>query len=137
MTYEITVTAERDIREILSATFKTFGTHQLEIYENIIGRGIEMVGQDPNRPGSIDRSSIVPNVRLFHLELAAGRRGAAAHCLFYTTGTMSTGETGVIVLRVLHERMEPRYKVLRSLNKYNPANRDGAENAPDDGKSLD
>ncbi len=130
MTYEITVTAERDIREILSATLKMFGTHQLETYENIIGKGLEMVGQDPNRPGSIDRSSIAPNVRLFHLELAAGRRGAAAHCLFYTTGTMSNGETGIFVLRVLHEGMEPRYKLLKSLNKYNSINKDGAENAP-------
>ena len=79
-----------------------------------------MVGDDPERAGSIDRSSVVADVRLFHLELAAGRRGAAAHCLFYTRGRMSNGEAGVIVLRVLHEAMEPRYKLLRSLNQYEP-----------------
>lgn len=131
MTYEITVAAERDIKEVLAATLKMFGTHQLSAYARIIESGIDIVGKDPEAAGSIDRSSIAPNVRLFHLELAAGRRGAAAHCLFYTTGTMSNGEIGVIVLRVLHETMEPRHKLLRSLNQYKSAH--SAENASDNG----
>lgn len=130
MTYEITLAAERDIREILSATLKMFGTHQLSAYEKIIERGIEVVGDDPRAAGSVDRSSLIPKVRLFHLEIAAGRRGAAAHCLFYTTGVMSNGETGVIILRVLHEAMEPRHKLLRSLNQYEPGHKEEADKPP-------
>ncbi|MBS1164001.1 MAG: type toxin-antitoxin system RelE/ParE family toxin [Proteobacteria bacterium] len=130
MIYELTASAERDITEILAATLRTFGTHQLSVYADIIERGLEMVGDDPERAGSMDRSSVLANVRLFHLELAAGRRGAAAHCLFYLRGTMSNGATGVIVLRVLHEAMEPRYKLLRSLNQY----KETAQSAADDGQ---
>ncbi|PKR87423.1 type II toxin-antitoxin system RelE/ParE family toxin [Pleomorphomonas diazotrophica] len=94
-----------------------FGTHQLAAYAAIIEKGIGMVGEEPERVGSIDRSSIAPDVRLFHLELAAGRRGAAAHCLYCTTGRLANGEAGVIILRVLHEGMEPRGKLLRALGR--------------------
>lgn len=118
MTYEITKAAERDIKEILAKTLKVFGTHQLAVYGEIIDRGMAMVGDDPERGGAIDRSEIVPGVRLFHLELAAGRSGAASHCLYYSTGMMSNGVVGTIILRVLYEHMEPRYKVVRSLNKF-------------------
>lgn len=115
MTYELTDSADRDLEEIAETTRKRFGTHQLDVYERIIERALQIVGDDPETPGSIDRSQIAPDVRLFHLELAAGRSGAAAHCLYYTTGMMSSGVVGTIILRVLHEGMEPRYKVVRSL----------------------
>ncbi|MDA8230269.1 MAG: type II toxin-antitoxin system RelE/ParE family toxin [Magnetospirillum sp.] len=118
MTFEIARAAERDIKDILAETLKVFGMRQLAVYAAIIDKGMAMVGDDPERAGSIDRSEIGRGVRLFHLELAADRRGAAAHCLYYATGEMSNGANGTIVLRVLHEHMEPRYKVVRSLKKF-------------------
>lgn len=132
MIYDITATAERDIREILTATLKMFGTYQLSVYTNIIEQGLALVAEDPERAGSIDRSSIAPNVRLFHLELAANRRGGAAHCLFYTRGKMSNGEMGVIILRVLHEGMEPRYRLLRTLNQYKRTHHEETEASDDE-----
>ena len=118
MTYEIVKAAERDIKDIFRETLKTFGAHQLVAYEQIIIRGLEMICDDPYRPGSLDRSELAPGVRFFHLELAAGRRGGAAHGLYYSTGRLSDGTVGTVVLRVLHERMEPRYKVVRSLRGF-------------------
>ncbi len=120
MTYEIAKAAERDIRDIFRETLKTFGPHQLAVYEQIILRGIEMIGDDPYRAGSLDRSELAPGVRFFHLELAAGRRGGAAHGLYYSIGQLSGGTIGTLVLRVLHERMEPRYKVVGSLSAGSP-----------------
>lgn len=117
MTYVITEPAERDIEDILTQTLKVFGPHQLALYEQVIAKGMAMVGDDPECGGSIARTEIAEGVRLFHLELAAGRRGAAAHCLYYTTGRISEGGVGTIILRVLHERMEPRYKVIGSLRQ--------------------
>jgi len=107
MNHELTALADSDIAAILSETAVTFGPRQLAAYAAIIDRGVTMVAEDPHRPGSIDRSEIRPNVRLFHLELAAERRGAAAHCLYYTIGRLSDGSEGVIILRVLHQHMEP------------------------------
>lgn len=117
MRYELTLAAERDIRDVLAATLKMFGTHQLAAYAGLIERGLALIAEDPDRAGSLDRSAVVSGVRLFHLELAAGRRGAAAHCLYYMTGKLSNGEAGVIVLRVLHEGMEPRGKLARALDR--------------------
>lgn len=118
MTHELTGSAVRDVRDILRETLKTFGTRQLAAYAQIIDRGIAMVAADPDRPGSLDRSGVAPGVRLFHLELAAGRRGGAAHGLYYSAGRLSDGSIGTIILRVLHERMEPRHKVVRSLKGF-------------------
>ena len=107
MNHELTALADRDIAAILSETAVTFGPRQLAAYAAIIDRGVMMVAEDPQRPGSIDRSEIRPDLRLFHLELAVGRRGAAAHCLYCTPGKLSDGSEGVIILRVLHQHMEP------------------------------
>lgn len=119
MSYQLTEPAARDIENIIRETLQTFGARQVEIYGRIIERGLDLVGDAPDRPGSLDRSEVADGVRLFHLELAAGRRGAAAHCLYYTTGRLSDGRDGTIILRVLHEHMEPRHKVVRSLKDLN------------------
>ena len=118
MTFEISLAAERDIRDILRETLKTFGTVQLSAYQGIIGTGMALVAASPMRAGSLPRPEFGDNVRFFHLELAAGRRGGAAHCLYYTPGNLSDGSTGTLILRVLHEHMEPRHKVIRSLRDY-------------------
>jgi toxin ParE1/3/4 len=115
MRHELTEPAERDIRNILRDTMQMFGPRQVRIYAGIIDRGIELLAQDPERPGTIERSELAPGVRLFHLEIPSGRRGGAAHCLYYVRGRVSDGTMGVIILRVLHERMEPRYRIIRSL----------------------
>ena len=118
MTFEITPAAERDIRAILSETLKTFGTRQLSIYQTILNTGVALIAETPERPGTLARPKIGANVRSYHLELAAGRRGGAAHCLYYTTAKLSNGTIGTAILRVLHEHMEPRHKVVRSLKQF-------------------
>ncbi len=118
MKVELAAAAERDIRDILRETLKTFGTVQLSTYQRVIRTGIEMIAALPERPGSLSRPELGAGIRLFHLELAAGRRGAAAHCLYYTMGKLPDGSAGLLILRVLHEHMEPRHKVIRSLREF-------------------
>ena len=118
MKVELTEPAERDITGILKQTLEMFGPVQVAAYGLIIEKGIALIAEHPARPGSLDRSSVGAGVRLFHLELAAGKRGAAAHCLYYAAGRLSDGSNGTIILRVLHERMEPRYRVLSTLKTF-------------------
>lgn len=118
MTIEFTQAAERDIRAVLAETVKTFGTHQFAIYQAILNKGIGLIAEEPDRPSSIARSDIARNIRSFHLQLAAGRSGGAAHCLYYISARSSDGLTRTVLLRVLHEHMEPRYKVIRSLKEF-------------------
>lgn len=129
MRHELTQPAERDIRDILRNTMQMFGPLQVRAYASIIERGIELVSEDPDRPGFIERSELAPGVRLLHLEIAAKRRGGAAHCLDYMKGRLSDDKIGVIVLRVLHERMEPRYRVIRTL-KNMPKAKPGSPETP-------
>ena len=48
-------------------------------------------------------------LRSFHLALAARRRGAAAHLLYYRAATLSF--EGIEVIRVLHQSMDPRARL--------------------------
>ena len=109
--YRLTVAADRDIAAILHDTAQHFGARQRDHYAIIIRIGIEMVASEPERPGSRPRDELAPGVRSFHLELAAGRAGAAAHQIYYNRQDFADGGAGVAILRVLHERMEPRYRI--------------------------
>ncbi len=109
--------AERDITQILRETLRMFGARQLETYAIVIDRAAQMIAEDPNRPSSLDRTELGPGVRSLHLELAAGRRGGASHMVYYTERNLPDGFRGVIILRVLHESMEPKNRVARSLDR--------------------
>jgi len=109
--YQLSAAALRDVMAILRETAQLFGARQQERYASILRIGAAMVASEPDRPGSRSRDEISVGVRSFHLELAAGRSGAAAHQIFYIRHAFDSGEEGVIILRVLHERMEPRHHI--------------------------
>lgn len=75
----VTDAAKLDFRTVLRETGERFGTRQRQIYRQLIAQAVKMVASDPWRGGSWDRGGVVPGLRAFHLENAAGRRGAAAH----------------------------------------------------------
>ncbi len=54
-------------------------------------------------------------VESFHLEFAAKRRRGAAHTLYFTQMRDATGAPEIVVLRVLHEAMEPKRRLIRAL----------------------
>jgi toxin ParE1/3/4 len=84
-------------------------------YAELIERAIRMVAENPERPGSRQRDDLATGVRSLHVELAARRRGAAAHVLYYLRGRLDDGRDGVIIIRVLHDRMEPLRHLTRGL----------------------
>lgn len=101
--YRLTRLAERDLVDILRETGRQFGPLQQQGYADIIERAARMVAEQPDRPASRPRPDLAEGVRSFHLEQAAGRLGAAAHVLYY----IHDAEEGVIIVRILHERMDP------------------------------
>jgi toxin ParE1/3/4 len=74
-----------------------------------------MVAENPERPGSRQRDELASGVRSFHVELAARRRGAASHVLYYIREHLDDGREGVVIARVLHDRMEPLRHLTRGL----------------------
>ncbi len=112
--YRVTDAAKQDFRAILKETRERFGTHQRQIYKGLIATAVKMVAADPGRGGSWHRGGIVPGLRAFHLENAAGRRGAAAHTLYFAVEHPPGGSRRVVILRLLHEGMEPNLHIART-----------------------
>ncbi len=73
----------------------------------LLWRAIQCVAEEPRCLGSKARDDILAGLRSFHLGLAARRRGAASHVLFYEERAITPGATTVVILRVLHDRMDP------------------------------
>ncbi len=115
MNYRLTEAADGDIADVLRETARQFGPLQRERYAALIERAIAMVAEEPERPGSRRRDYLMAGVRSFHVETAAGRAGAAAHIVYYLRGRFDDGHEGVIVARLLHERMEPLRHLTRGL----------------------
>ncbi len=110
----LTAAADADIADILEHTAVRFGLVQLDTYAGLLDTAVRMVGDDPQRPGSRDRADITPGLRSFHVERAGQRRGAAAHVVFYTAA-QGAGDA-VVMLRILHEAMDPRSRLLGVLD---------------------
>jgi len=115
VSYRLTEAAAADIADVLRETSRQFGPAQRQKYAALIERAIEMVAEQPDRPGSRQREDLAAGVRSFHIEIAAGRRGAAAHVVYYLRGGLDDGCEGVIIARLLHERMEPLRHLTRGL----------------------
>jgi toxin ParE1/3/4 len=109
--YRLTEAADDDIEDILRTSARQFGPIQRARYALLLEKAALMVAEAPERPGSWDRHGLGEGVRSFHVEHAAGRRGAAAHILYYLRGILDDGSDGVVITRVLHERMDPALHV--------------------------
>jgi toxin ParE1/3/4 len=115
VSYRLTEAAASDISVILRETTRQFGPLQRRRYAALIPRAIEMAAEQPDRPGSRPRDELATGLRSLHVETAARRRGAAVHVVYYLGGLLEDGSHGIIVVRVLHERMEPLRHLTRDL----------------------
>lgn len=125
MKYRLTKEADTHIAGILRTTKKLFGPGQVRIYSRIIADGIKMIAEDPLRPSSFARDDLRKGVRSFHLELVSRRRHSASHILYFMIARNANGEDEVIVIAVLHERMEPRRRLGLALRGSENPSRSG------------
>jgi toxin ParE1/3/4 len=114
LNYQLTEAAAQDVIDILRETGRQFGRLQSRRYGALIEAAIQMVAENPERPGSRQRDDL-SGVRSFHVELAARRRGAASHVLYYLRAHLDDGREGIVIARVLHDRMEPLRHLTRGL----------------------
>lgn len=104
--FRLSAAADADIDGILDETLRRFGTKQYGTYAALIQSALSLVAGDPLRPGSKDWSDLKAGMRSFPVALAARRRGASPHLLFYVPD--APAGTGILVVRVLHQAMDPR-----------------------------
>ncbi|SFK26921.1 type II toxin-antitoxin system RelE/ParE family toxin [Falsiroseomonas stagni] len=100
--YRLAPGAAEDLRAILAHTLRHFGTIQHDSHAALIHRAALLVAAEPDRIGSVDRRDIAEGLRAYPLWIAARRRGASPHILFYTR----EGD-GIAILRILHAGMDP------------------------------
>jgi toxin ParE1/3/4 len=101
--YRLTPAAAGDIDAILDESLRQFGIRQVARYAELITQAIDMLCAEPLHVASRLRDDLLPNMRSFHVEHAAGRRGAAAHILYYRVEP----DGMIVILRLLHQSMDP------------------------------
>ena len=107
MIVRLTREAEQDLAEIARYTVATFGAEQAMHYAALIEHAFSLLLENPRRPASREREELRPGVRSVHLSRVAARRHAASHVLYYHIAASADGAQFLVILRVLHERMEP------------------------------
>ena len=107
MTARLTRRAAQDIDQILDHTLSTFGIAQFRRYQELIDGAMRDIAEFPLRPGSKSRPEIAERHRSWHIQLTGKRIGSASHIVFYFCLT-DDPQTDIVILRVLHERMDPQ-----------------------------
>jgi toxin ParE1/3/4 len=98
----------RDIATILELSEREFGQTAALRYETLIAKALEDIGNDPERPGSIERPELmIHGARTYHLAFSRSRvKGqrvkAPRHFLLYR----STEEHVIEIWRILHDRRD-------------------------------
>lgn len=110
--YRLSAAARRDTADILAQTVDRFGTRQHETYAALLKTALDLVANEPTRTGSKDRSDLADGMRSFPVALAAKRRGASAHVLFYVPDRPER----ILIVRVLHHSMDPRSQLRGALD---------------------
>lgn len=114
MSFRLTEAADHDIERILQDTLELFGPYQFQAYSDLIDQALQRVGTNPHGLGTSKREDIGPGVRALRLDTVARRRGSASHSVYYLPPEDGRG-SDIVVLRVLHDRMEPKHRVISEL----------------------
>ena len=102
--WRLSAAADADITQILRSTRRQFGRDQMARYRALLTRTADLAADDPLPPGSWSAHELLPGLRARHAAIAAGRRAAAVY-VFYDLA--SADEPHVLIVRVLHQRMDP------------------------------
>ncbi len=100
----LTDTARADLDRILETTLEEFGTIQLKRYTEQIESAIRKLEESGNRtPLLKQRSDIRPGIYTYPLS----RKGRDSPHQFYLRIETAEHNPAVVILRVLHEKMDP------------------------------
>ena len=115
MRLRLTRKADADIANILRTTKALFGRNQILVYARLIDDGLTMIAADPSRPSCRSHDDLPAGIRSMHLDHVRGRSGSAAHLIFFIEQRTLDGETDIVVIGVLHEKMIPRRHLAKGL----------------------
>jgi toxin ParE1/3/4 len=107
--YRLSEPARADIAAILQRSEELHGEQARIRYRACLTAAMRRVASDPDGRSTVDRGELVPGIRSFHIRHSRDESREApvanpVHVLFYRVL-----QPGVVeIIRVLHDRMEPR-----------------------------
>jgi toxin ParE1/3/4 len=104
LSYRLARAAESDLAQIAEYTVGAFGVAQANAYRQLMLTALNNIATEPMRLSSQSHDHISNGLRSYRVALAGKRISAASHMLWYR---IETSPQMVVVLRILHERMDP------------------------------
>lgn len=110
--YRLSEPAKADIASILRKSEELHGKEARIRYRACLTAAMRRVAADPEGRSTVDRGELDPGIRSFHIRLSRDESPQApvanpVHVLFYRV----ISPVVVEIVRVLHERMEPRQHI--------------------------
>ncbi len=103
--------AQADIAHILATSAQRWGDDGRHRYAALLAAAMRRLLGDPQGPATRQRAELAPDLRSFHIRHARGGRkpkvGRPVHVIYYRVVQPELIE----IVRVLHERMEPRLHI--------------------------
>ena len=112
--------ARTDLIEILWTSFDRWGEDGKARYESLLEAAIEELGANPEHLMSKDCHELAPRLRSFHLRHVGRDLGVKApvHVIYYRRT-----RSAIVIVRVLHERMEPSMHLTATAQRVCPPRR--------------
>lgn len=114
--------AHRDLHETLEWTVAKFGADAALRYEDLIVQALRDIEEDPERPGSRDRSDLQRGVRAYHLHFSRDRARSPLgivhnprHFVIYRAR-----KNLIDILRILHEGRDLARHLAEDRPRINP-----------------
>ena len=110
--YRLTKSARSDVGSILRTSEERHGRDARTRYGTLLLAAMRRVAEDPEGRSTSDRSDLRPGIRSFHIRHSRDQSREApvvspVHVVFYRVV-----EPGLVeIVRVLHDRMEPRVHI--------------------------
>ncbi len=97
--------ASRDIAEILDWTFETFGEDAFLRYDGLITQAFRDIGEDPERPGTLQPWGFSAGVHVYHLSFSRERARSPLGIVRNPRHFVAYRIQGPVVniLRILHD----------------------------------
>jgi toxin ParE1/3/4 len=109
--YRLSEPAKADIAAVLRTSEELHGKQARTRYRACLTAAMRRVAADPEGRSTADRGELNPGIRSFHIRHSRTESREApvanpTHVLFYRMT-----KSGVEIVRVLHDRMEPRLHI--------------------------
>lgn len=90
--YRLTPAAELDLERIWRYSAESWGTDQADRYIDVLVQGFDSISEAPKAAPKCD-----------YIRSGYGRQAVERHVIYYRLG-----DSGLVVVRILHDRMDPK-----------------------------